>query len=140
MQAVPCAVWTAATKAIKFAVSHMADLQKLVQIADLAGSHVACGQGVAASDSSPGSSHSDFCSSEQASEDVDQGVSQQWLEAQQAMCRTASSVHSLLSVMAVTKISASCLTGVPPAVVMHRLQRRTCRGHNSVSFFFILQC
>lgn len=110
VQDVAHAVWDGAAKAIKFALSHMVDLQKLVQISDPTAPPATCREAEAAEVEV--SRRSGSVSSQKDLEDADKTVAQQWLEAQQAMCRTSSSVHSLLSVMATSCGCASCPSGV----------------------------
>eukprot|EP00892_Ulva_mutabilis_P006336 jgi/Ulvmu1/4074/UM019_0052.1 len=107
-QELQCAVWTASAKALKYAVSHMAELQKLV--------HVTApplptpdAQASAAAMVYSDSHASDV--SESDSEDAHQILAQQLLEAQQAMCRTTSSVHSLMSALKKASGGASCAAG-----------------------------
>lgn len=88
----------------------MVDLQKLVQIRDSAAPPAPCEEAQVAEVEV--SRRSDSVSSQGDSEDAEKSVAQQWLEAQQAMCRTSSSLHSLLSVMATSSGCASCRSGV----------------------------
>lgn len=82
-----------ALKAIKIAASHMADLQKLVQIPDCVDPSLAGEVDVEISESPSGSANSIGWS------DGDTQDAQQWLEAHQALCRITSCVHAFLSVM-----------------------------------------
>ena len=108
LQDLQCTVWAASAKALKFAVSHMSDLQTLVHMPAL----TAC----TAQDAlgSPCYSEGGKSVSGSESEETENTMAQQLIEAHQAMCRTTSSVHILLTGLEAASGASSCVAGVRP--------------------------